>query len=100
MKTQNFYTGKKRARRKTCNFCRRYEKHTRYCYQFKIEISDVYSARYCKKYSDKRDLVCCAKCSKLSKKNYCYKENEKIPSKQIHKKRQCIFFKENGRKQR
>lgn len=96
--------GRRKMKRKTCNSCRRFEKRTRYCYHFKRDILDVNSGKYCKHHSDRRGLVSCSECNKLNKSNYCPKIDEKIPEKQIYKKRECIFFnkknskKKNGRK--
>lgn len=92
---------KRKQHIKTCNSCRRFEKHTRYCYHFKMSISDVYSGRHCKNYSDRRGLVRCSECNKLNKSNYCPKIDEKIPENQIYKKRECIFFnKKNSKKKK
>lgn len=79
-----------RRGRKSCRNCKSYGYKCRYCFEFKIDITDVFNANYCSKYKEKRRQVKCVNCMKLNK---CNKNRKSIHKKEENMLRVCKDFK-------
>lgn len=82
--------------RRSCRNCKSYDYRCRYCFEFKIDISDVFNASYCKRYKEKRKEVKCINC-KNNRNSYCSKKRCILKDEQ-KTFRVCKYFKSKFKK--
>lgn len=76
---------------RSCRNCRNYEHECRYCFEHKIEITDVFNAGKCKSYKEKRKPVKCINCNQM-KYTYCNIKRKCLSKEEQEKVRLCRFF--------